>query len=76
MVEANIVEAATRQKEFYKGREPATLSAGQQVLLDDPTRGKLDPRWTGPWDVEEVREPSTVKIKMGSSTRVVHINRT
>ena len=33
-MEANNVEAATRQKEFYKGQEPPKLSAGQQVLLD------------------------------------------
>ena len=76
MVEANIVEAASRQKECYKGQEPAKLSVGQQVLLDDPTKGKLDPCWTGPWLVEEIKEPSTVRIRMGNSTRVVHINRT
>ena len=75
IVEANIVEAASRQKECYKGQEPAKLSVGQQVLLDDPTKGKLDPRWTGPWLVEEIKEPFTVKIRMGNSTRVVHINR-
>ena len=75
MVEANIVEAASRQKECYKGQEPAKLSVGQQVLLDDPTKGKLDPRWTGPWLVEEIKEPSTVKIRKGNSTCVVHINR-
>ena len=76
MVEANIMEATIKQKDYYKGREPVKLRPGQQVLLEDPTRGKLDPRWTGPWEVEEFREPSTVKIKRGNSTRVVHINRT
>ena len=49
---------------------------GQQVLLDDPTKGKLDPRWTDPWEVEEFKEPSTVKIRMGTSTRTIYINRT
>ena len=62
MVESNIVEAASRQKESYKCREPAKLKVGQQVLLDDPTKGKLDPRWTGPWEVEEIRSSCTVKI--------------
>ena len=76
MVEANIVEATIKQKDYYKEREPVKLRLGQQVLLEDPTRGKLDPRWTGPWEVEEFREPSTVKIKRSNSTRVVHINRT
>ena len=46
------------------------------MLLDDPTKGKLDPRWTGPWEVEELQGPSTVKIRMGTSSRLVHINRT
>ena len=76
MVEANIVEAASRQKESYKCREPAKLNVGQQVLLDNPTRGKLHPCWTGPWEVEEIRNSSTVKIKRGNNTRMVHINRT
>ena len=62
MVESNIVETASRQKESYKCREPAKLKVGQQVLLDDPTKGKLDPRWTGPWEVEEIRSSCTVKI--------------
>ena len=75
MVEAKIVEATSRQKECYKGQEPAKLSVGQQVFLDDTTKGKLDPRWTGSWLVEEIKEPSTVKIRMGNSTHVVHINR-
>ena len=76
LVEANIVEATRKQAEYYNSQEPVKLSVGQQVLLDDPTKGKLDPRWTGPWEVEEFKEPSTVKIRKGTSTRVVHINRT
>ena len=27
------------------------LVVGQRVFLDDTTRGKLDPRWTGPWEL-------------------------
>ena len=76
LVEANIVEATSKQTEYYKGQEPVKLSVGQQVLLDDPTNGKLDPHCTGPCEVEEFKEPSTVKIKMGTSTHTVHINRT
>ena len=76
LVEANIVEATSRQTEYYKGQEPVKLNVGQQVLLDDPTKGKLDPHWTGPWVVEEFKGPSNVKIRMGTSARVVHINRT
>ena len=46
------------------------------MLLDDPTKVMVDPRWTGPWEVEEIKNSSTVKIKMGNNTLVVHINRT
>ena len=42
MVEVNIVEATSRQNKCYKGQESAKLSVGQQVLLDDPTKEKLD----------------------------------
>ena len=76
LVEANIVEATSRQTEYYKGQEPVKPNVGQQVLLDDPSKGKLDPRWTGLWVVEEFKEPSTVKIRMGTSARMVHTNRT
>ena len=46
------------------------------MLLNDRTKGKLDSRWIGLWVVEEFKEPSTVRIKMGTSACVVHINRT
>ena len=76
MVEANIVESAERQQQSYEGCESrATLEVGQQVLLDNPTKGKLDPRWTGPWTVRALRGPSTVQLRMGTMERAVHINR-
>ena len=44
MVDANIVESAERQQQFYEGCEShARLEVGQQVLLDNPTNRKLDP---------------------------------
>ena len=52
-----------------------TLSIGQQVLLQDPTAPKLDPRWTGPWTVTKLKSPLTVAIQKDSSTKVVHVNR-
>ena len=51
LVEANIVDSACCQQKKYHSGEPTILIAGQKVLVDDPTRGKLDPRWTGPWTV-------------------------
>ena len=69
------MEAADRQWQNYYSREPVKLRVGQEVLLDNPTKGKLDPRWTGPWEVREVKGPLTVKIKMDNKERVVHVNR-
>lgn len=76
LVDANLVEAADRQQRYYQGCESNTkLSVGQQVLLNNPTRGKLDPRWTGPWTITALKGPSTIVLKLGSTERAVHINR-
>ena len=64
LVEANIVESADTQQQNYHSGEPQKLRVGQEVLLDNPTKGKLDPRWTGPWEVKEVKGHLNVRIKM------------
>ena len=51
------------------------LQIGQQVLLNNTTRGKLDSWWTGPWVITGRKGPSTVLLKVGMTTRGVHINR-
>lgn len=50
-VEANIVDSAARLQETYHSGEAIMLTLGQKVLVDNPTHGKLDARWTGPWVV-------------------------
>ena len=75
LVEANTVEATDRQRQNYRSREPIKLQVGQEVLLDNPTKGKLDPCWTGPWKVRELKGPLTIKIKMDNKERLVHVNR-
>ena len=75
LVDANIVQSADRQQHYYDGRAPPKLKEGQKVLLGNPTKGKLDPRWTGPWVVLQCIDPTTVKLKMGSRKQTVHINR-
>ena len=47
---------------------------GQQVLLNNPTKGKLDLRWTGPWIVTALKGPSTISLRIGSTERAVHVN--
>ena len=46
-----------------------------RVLLDNPVKGKLDPRWTGPWTVVGLKKPSTVFLRVGTAVRGVHLNR-
>ena len=74
LVESNIVDSACRLQKTYRSGESITLSAGQKVLVDNPTRGKLDAHWTGPWTVIQ-QDGTSVKIKMGAKEQVVHVNR-
>ena len=76
MVEANIVESAERLCHSYQGEGTCEkLQVGQRVLLDNPVKGKLDPRWTGPWTVVGLKKPSTVFLRVGTAVRGVHLNR-
>ena len=72
LLDANTVEMANKQLQSYQSKEPIKL---QEVLLDNPTKGKLDPCLTGPWRVRELKGPRNVKIKMDNKERVIHGNR-
>ena len=76
IVDANSVRSAEEQQHSYKSSDThIQLTPGQQVLLRNEVAGKLDPRWTGPWTVVEMKGLSTVVLRMGSAERKVHINR-
>ena len=75
LVEANIIEASDRQCQTYSNCAQKALSVGQHVLLTNPTCGKLDPRWTGPWTITELVGQTTVTVQMGKALRTVHLNR-
>jgi len=75
LVEANIVESAAQQKQFYHSGKDIRLAVGQEVLVSNPTRGKLNPRWTGPWIVQKQIDVTSVRVKMGTREQVVHMNR-
>ena len=76
MVEANIVESAERLCQSYQGEGTCgKLQVGQRVLLDNPAKGKLDSRWTGPWTVVSLKKPTTVFLKVGTTVKGVHLNR-
>ena len=75
LVDANIVQSAGRQQHFHTSTKPPHLRQGQTVLLNNPTKGKLDPRWTGPWVVQQYENSTTLRLKKGEKEQVVHINR-
>ena len=56
---------------------PKVGSEGDAVWLQNPTAGKLDPKWEAGWVVNKVNSPTTVQIEHRRSQRskVVHINR-
>ena len=74
LVDSNIVQSAERQQHSYNSAKPPQLKKGQRVLLSNPTKGKLDPRWTGPWVVEQFDNSTTVRLKKENKEQVVHIN--
>ena len=77
IVEANLVEASTRQKIGYvrHTRPSRQFKIGDPVWLSMPTAGKLSPRWEGNWRISSVKSPVTMEIMDGKRSRVVHINR-
>ena len=63
LVDANIIQSAGRQQHFHTSAKPSHLRQGQRVLLNNPTKGKLDPRWTGPWVVQWYENSTTLRLK-------------
>ena len=74
-VDANITESVMRQQSsYYSGTCTGTsLVEGQKVLVDNPTRHKLDPKWTGPWIVQKVIDATSVRVKKDAREQVAHI---
>ena len=75
MVEANTTKSAETQQSSYTGQKKVTFAVGQRVSLDNPTRGKLDPHWTGPWNIISIKGPLTLELQMRSTKLIVHVNR-
>ena len=75
-VHTNISASAQQQKIHYdKHSHVHSFVAGAPVWLSIPTRGKLQPKWQGKWEVLETKSPTDVKITNGQVTKVVHVNR-
>ena len=75
-MEANTAQSTECQQFHYKSSQTfPQLQPNQKVLLSNPIKGKLSPRWTGPWAVLRMKSPTTVQLKMGAASRTFHINR-
>ena len=72
---ALLKQVTGNSKHAVAQKENSYLYIGQHVLLSNPSCGKLDPRWSGPWTVTELKDPTSVTIKMGRSEKTVHTNR-
>ena len=79
IVEANLVEAGTRQKTGYDttAKQRPTFLVGDAVWLSKNRSSKLDYSWEGGWTVKTMfRNKSVVEIKSTDGRiRVVHMNR-
>ena len=76
LVDTNLAQSRSQQQSFYRSNQtPVNLPCRQQVPLENPCAGKLDPCWTGPWNVKELGGPSSVLLSRGGSEKLVHINR-
>ena len=73
LVESNIADLACHLQKTYHSGESITLSAVHKVLVDNPTHGKLNAHWTGPWTVIQ-QDSTSVKIRMGAKEQVIHVN--
>ena len=62
MVESHIVQEAKHQKEHYDTHtQSREFCEGDAVWLQNPTAGKLDPKWEGGWVVKKVHSPVTLQ---------------
>ena len=75
LVQSNTVETAAKQKLNYRGNNEVKLQIGQKVLLNNPTKGKLNPCLNGPWIVKELKRLLNARIELNNKERIVHVNR-
>jgi len=61
IVEANATKSVNTQKNNHAGQNKVEFVEGQRMFLDNQTRGKLDPCWTGP---SNIKRPITLELQM------------
>lgn len=74
---ANLIKAKERSKIYYDKRVNAvTFEVNDNVFfINDAKTDKFSKEYHGPYRIIEVLNHENVKIKIGKSTRIVHVNR-
>ena len=63
-----------QQVPCHRSGEGVNLRLEQEGLLNNATKGKLDPQWTGPYIVTGLKGLTTVLMWIGITVRKVHVN--
>lgn len=73
---SNLIKAKERSKGYYDKRmNPVTFRVDDNVfLINNKKRHKFDREYLGPYKIIEVLNNENVKIKIGQTTRTVHVN--
>ena len=75
-VETHLTQAAHKQKTAYdQHTQQRSFKIGHPVWLASPTEGKLDSKWEGGWEIQNIQGPVTYTITYGTRTKTVHVNR-
>ncbi|BES90780.1 multicellular organismal development [Nesidiocoris tenuis] len=74
------VKMRSQKESFDRHARTPTLKEGDWVWFYNPQRRpgrnpKLQPAWTGPWVIKQKRNDVLYKIKLGRTTRLIHVNR-
>lgn len=72
----NLIKAKQRSKIYYDKRmNPVTFNINDNVfLINKKKKDKFDKEYLGPYKIIETLDNENVKIRIGKTTRVVHVN--
>lgn len=63
------------KEQYHKKIHEITVKIGDKVLLKDHThKGKLNPKWLGPFAITDIHDNENVSIKKGQKEIKVHKN--
>lgn len=76
MARENMLKAKERNKLRYDETSlERVFNVGEEVLLRNPTKGKLDPLYVGPYVVEKKTSDVNYQIRVKNKLRTVHVDR-